>query len=340
MAQSAPSDWLRDAALRYAERGWAVLPLHSPAGGSCSCGRSDCGGKHPRTAHGLNEASTDPVVIAGWWRRWPKANIGIRTGSASGLVVLDVDPAHGGARTLSELGRGGNHLKTTARVLTGGGGWHAYYAHPGGDVPNDAGRRLGAGLDVRGDGGYVVAPPSRHPSGIPYRWYMRMQREVAPLPEWLAERLIQASPAPRAPIPLRAHDPHISLYADSALLGETQAVHAAPDHERNHSLNRAAFNLGQLVGAGLLDEERVTNSLRSVALTAGLGQRETDSTIASGLRAGRSNPRSIAHLAGGSSTRMAIARLTDNCAARTLTTSTDDTILTPEYGAPSAERSL
>jgi len=85
-------DLLR-AALDYVERGWFVVPLHSPAKGGCSCGRSDCAspGKHPRTAHGLKDASREPAKVREWWQRWPDANIGVLTGPESGIIVLDVD---------------------------------------------------------------------------------------------------------------------------------------------------------------------------------------------------------------------------------------------------------
>ena len=132
------------AALDYAAAGLPVLPLD---------------GKIPRNRGGLTNASTDPAVIAEWWRRWPSANVGIRTGAECGLVVLDVDTPKGGAGTLAELERKHGKLPATARVLTGGGGEHIYFRHPGRELRNSAGR-LGAGLDTRGDGGYVVAPPS------------------------------------------------------------------------------------------------------------------------------------------------------------------------------------
>ena len=90
---------LLQAALVYAKRGLPVLPLHAPdAGRECSCGKGKCPspGKHPRTAHGLKDATVDLVTINSWWSTWPTANIGIATGKASGLVALDIDPRHGG----------------------------------------------------------------------------------------------------------------------------------------------------------------------------------------------------------------------------------------------------
>src|SRR5947207_3382883 len=89
-----PGPEMIDAAREYAERGWPVLPLWWPRPGiGCACGRPDCSkpGKHPLTRHGLHDASTEAAAIRHWWTRWPRANLGIRTGAASGLLVVDVD---------------------------------------------------------------------------------------------------------------------------------------------------------------------------------------------------------------------------------------------------------
>ena len=143
-------------------------------------------GKIPRNRGGLTNASTDPAIIAEWWRRWPDANVGIRTGAESGVVVLDVDTPKGGAGALAELERKHGKLPATARVLTGGGGEHIYFRHPDRELRNSTGR-LGAGLDVRGDGGYVVAPPSVHESGRAYQWKRTLDRGLADCPAWLLE---------------------------------------------------------------------------------------------------------------------------------------------------------
>jgi hypothetical protein len=176
------------AALAYAAAGLHVFPLHSASAGRCTCGVAECGdvAKHPRTAHGLKDATTDPARIAEWWRRWPTANVAIRTGAVSGLVVLDVDPRHGGAATLAELERQHGKLPKTARALTGSGGQHIYFRHPGGELRNSAGS-IGDGLDVRGDGGYVVAPPSLHESARRYRWMRELERGLDDWPAWLLD---------------------------------------------------------------------------------------------------------------------------------------------------------
>jgi putative DNA primase/helicase len=185
---------LADAALSYARRGWRVFPLHNPVNSGCSCGKSGCDkvGKHPRTPHGLNDGTTDAAQIRRWWRQWPDANIGTVTGAVSGFVVLDVDPRHGGDPSLEDLTAKHGSLPDTTESLTGGGGRHLLFAHPGTPIHNDAGKKLGAGLDIRGDGGYVVVPPSRHASGQFYEWEASSHPNdvpLAPMPAWLVDRL-------------------------------------------------------------------------------------------------------------------------------------------------------
>jgi hypothetical protein len=162
-----------EAALAYAAQGWAVLPLHTPQKGGCSCGHP-CGsvGKHPLTAHGVKDASTEPARIRSWWQRWPQANVGIATGAASGLVVLDVDVRHAGEWSLGLLQQQQHApLPPTLTAATGGGGWHLFFRLPPDGLVRNATALLGLpGLDVRGEGGYVVAAPSQHACGACYRW--------------------------------------------------------------------------------------------------------------------------------------------------------------------------
>jgi hypothetical protein len=116
--------------------------------------------------------------------RTPKANVGIATGAMSGVIVLDVDPRNGGNESLAELeGRHGG-VPDTLQVLTGGDGRHFYFAAPEGvRVPS---RKVASGLDLKADGGYVIAPPSSHPSGGTYRWAQDAKgKPLAPCPPWL-----------------------------------------------------------------------------------------------------------------------------------------------------------
>ena len=180
------------AALSHASRGWRVLPLWWPVPGGCACGRSDCAnvGKHPigeLVAHGCHDASTDPEQIRGWWERFPLANVGLATGQESGFWALDIDPRHGGDVTLEALEAKHGRLPASLRSRTGSGGMHVLFRHPGdGRLSNSSGR-LGAGLDVRGDGGYIVGPPSRHASGGEYVLLDEDESVIEPAPLWLLE---------------------------------------------------------------------------------------------------------------------------------------------------------
>jgi hypothetical protein len=177
------------AALEYAARGWAVFPVHSAAGGRCGCGKSKCDkpGKHPRTEHGLSDASTNAEVIRAWWDRWPDANPAIATGP-SGLVVVDIDPRHGGDESLANLECEHGRLPNTPLCLTGGGGSHLYFL--AGDRPVRSRNGLAPGIDIKSTGGYVIGPPSRHVSGGEYLWDATAGRDdmpIAPLPAWLRD---------------------------------------------------------------------------------------------------------------------------------------------------------
>ena len=283
------------AAVVYARRGWPVFPCHSPLGSrtACTCGMPDCAspGKHPRVRNGLHAATTDEPQVRRWWDRWPRANVGIRTGEQSGLVVVDVDPAHGGAESLDRLvSAHGRFFDDTRTVRTGGGGWHFYFKHPGGLVRNDTGRRLGLGIDVRGDGGYVLAPPSLHSSGKRYE-LGEPRREVAALPEWLVDRLTREPSHPRFPSTDPMTGPHSERWAGAAFTGEMDRLRAAQEGTRNDTLNRIAFRLGQIVAAGALDEQRVRSALVQGAQAIGLGEREAVTTVESGMQAGERHPR-------------------------------------------------
>ncbi|MGH2478449.1 MAG: bifunctional DNA primase/polymerase, partial [Ktedonobacteraceae bacterium] len=158
-----------DYALKYARTGFHVFPLHSVTCGDCSCGRDTCSsvGKHPRTKNGVKDATTDYRQICEWWSTWPEANIGIATGRISnGLYVIDVDFAKGA--NLEHLAPFDlPTLTDTWTVETGSGGLH-YYLRSDEALPNTAGK-LAPFIDTRGEGGYVVAPPSFNKYGK-YRW--------------------------------------------------------------------------------------------------------------------------------------------------------------------------
>jgi hypothetical protein len=168
---------LLKAALAYARRGVPVFPCEP-------------GAKRPLTRNGHWDATKDPHAIGRWWRRWPSANVAVPTGKKSGVVVLDVDPNAGGSESLGKLEQAGAPVPKTARTRTGGGGIHLYFRYPREtNIRNSAGL-LGPGLDVRGEGGYIVVPPSRTQG--PYQWV-----DSSPLVEasWLIERLAEGEEA-------------------------------------------------------------------------------------------------------------------------------------------------
>jgi hypothetical protein len=168
--------------------GWAVGPAHTAIADECTCGNPDCKspGKHPLTPHGVTDATTDPAIITAWWHRYPWANVFIATGAESGFFVLDVDKDKGGEETLTGLEDEHGHLPETPQARTGGDGRHILLQHPGYHVPNRVG--FLPGLDIRGDGGYIIASPSIHKSGRRYAWEIRPDEvQLAPSPPWLLD---------------------------------------------------------------------------------------------------------------------------------------------------------
>lgn len=260
-----------DCALRYATK-WAVFPCKP-------------GAKVPACEHGCKDATRDAEQIRRWWTAMPEANIGIATGPASGIFVLDVDGDEG-LEALVDIGEG---IPGTLTQATPSGGLHLVFAYPA-EVGNSA-RKLGPCLDTRGAGGYIVAAPSVHPNGGVYRWANR--GEPQSVPGWLI-RLIRQAPA--KPKPLRAVDDDTkrNRYVQAALEREVADVAAAVPGTRNPTLNVAAYNLGTLVGAHALDAETAWSHLLAATAACGLPEREARKTITSGLTAGAANPRRIA----------------------------------------------
>lgn len=213
--------------------------------GTCACGGiPGCSpGKHPITEHGLKDATRDPQIIRRWWGRWPEANVAIATGN--GLFVLDDDPRHGGDLTLEALEVTHGRLPDTPTVLTGGAGFHHFLRSPDGvEIRNNVGA-LGPGLDIRGDGGYVIAPPSNHASGRTYAWECSLRVDelpIAPAPQWLLGLIAQASTS------------------NNGKRFETPPK--IPEGQRNASL----FGLGRALHARKLNYEEILAALRAVNL--------------------------------------------------------------------------
>ncbi len=173
-------------ALTYLGRGWSVMPIGHES-------------KRPIVKWKPYQTSRPTYGdVAAWWRL-DDTGIGIITGALSGIVVVDVDDRSGGQDSLAAYEAEHGPLPATVTARTGGGGLHLYFRHPGGRVPNAAG--ISPGIDIRGDGGYVVAPPSMHASGRRYEWLPGCcpdQMELADLPPGLLEeRVLSIAPTPR-----------------------------------------------------------------------------------------------------------------------------------------------
>lgn len=181
MTAAMPSQLLK-AALSCAKRGWPVFPLHHIVQEKCSCNRSECSspGKHPRTAKGVLDATTDQRQINDWWEERPNANVGVATGKGSGIVVLDLDVKTQGPERWAEL-LDINGAIDTLTTITGGGA-HWIFQAPEESLRSTA-SQIPKGIDTSAEGGYIVVPPSNHLSGQLYEWDNR--QSPTPLPEWL-----------------------------------------------------------------------------------------------------------------------------------------------------------
>ena len=181
------SNELLDAGIAYAAMGLPVFPCAPKT-------------KKPITAHGFKDASTDPDQVRRWWTDEPNANIGMPTGAPSGTVIVDVDPRHNGEESIEELQAAYGELPDTPESHTGGGGRHIVFAHPGGHVPCSQ-SKVAPGVDIKGDGGYVVLPPSLHPSGETYIWEASSDIAdvpLAPCPPWLVALATAQTPTSNA----------------------------------------------------------------------------------------------------------------------------------------------
>ena len=279
---------LLKAALDLAAREFAVFP--------CIPGQ-----REPATRRGFYDATTNPAVIRRWWTA-RAYNIGIRTGVASGMWALDVDVKDGkdGEANLRKLEREHGDLPPTIENITGSGGRHICFKYTG-PISNSTGK-IAPGLDVRGDGGYIIAPPSLHPCGRAYVQSVDSADALAVAPDWLLQLARKPKPtiSEQALANLRARREPVSpgSYGKAALEYETTALANTPLGQRNHALNRASFSLFQLVAGGELNEADVVNKLLEAANANGLmtdphdGPRKVTKTINSGARAGLQHPRS------------------------------------------------
>jgi Bifunctional DNA primase/polymerase, N-terminal len=256
------------AALQLAGEGHPVLPLE---------------GKTPLGRYGLSYATVDQAAIAAWWKRWPAANVGLR---CDGLCVVDVDGDQGEV-SLQRIEHRLGPLPPT-RAQTTGKGRHLLYAAPDELGNSTSGLGRPAGLDLRcGRRGYIVAAPSRHPSGRRYSW-LDPERPVVALPASWLEAL--ARPPSRPAIAPRVTG-RSSAYGRAAMQSELERLLRTQEGERNETLNLCVFRLAQLAAGGELDPAELEREATLVGSLAGLPQDEIRKTVRSALSAGLRCPR-------------------------------------------------
>jgi hypothetical protein len=273
------------AALALAAKGVPVFP----------CAPS---GKAPLTHRGLYDASTDPAQVASWERWQPSANLGVPTGFRSGLLVVDVDCKAGvpGIASLQAAERLLGALPSTLVSFTPSGGQHRWFTMPAIEIRNSAGK-LGdveaPGVDIRAEGGYVIAPPSSI-DGRPYAWAER--HPVAELPAGWVDALRRKERPP-----VQSWEPRTDrersraeTWCVRALQNEARDLAFAPGGTRNDRLWRAAAALGGLIHIGAIDAEDVRRALTWAANHWGSRTPRKDrATLERGLAFGRAHPRNI-----------------------------------------------
>ncbi len=297
-----------DLALSYAEAGVPVFPCraadedtgqHDPDTGEVIILKA----KTPLVSNGFKGATKNIPLIKRMWPRFPGAMVGIPTGEQLGAWVLDIDVHRdddgkiiNGFETLAALEDVHGPLPRTAVARTAGGGEHHYFEYAPG-VRNRG--RLGAGLDVRGSGGYVIAPGSKTADGRDYLWVDFDGLGLPPLPaapDWLLELVL-----PKAPVQHGGDYSYgggdNSAYVERAVSDELRMLATAPQGSRGEAVNRSAFNLGTMVGAGALSRSEAEAGLLDAAYANGVvakdGEKEIRAKIRRGLDAGIKQPRQI-----------------------------------------------
>lgn len=297
-----------EAAQECAAQGWHVFPAVIKDGAKKS---------HKSAKHSDGRAwgaTTDPEEIRRDFARWPEALLGIVTGPKSGFFVIEADTLdeHGvdGIANLRALIAEYGEIPATIEAESPTGSWHLYFRYPEGREIKNSASVIAPGIDARGNGGMVIAPPSyRADKGGAYRWINPPGFfDVADCPGWL----LDLATKPKAKLSERAgqgggrffdfNDAAGHGWGETALREEIAKLVAAPSGSRNEALNRAAFKLGQIVGGGHLDHDTVADRLRAAAAGIGLDESEIGPTIASGLRAGIEEPRQPGERPEGSNT--------------------------------------
>lgn len=264
----------------YISHGWKIFPVARAA-------------KKPLTPHGFKDASNKLEQVHDWWEKWKDANVAIVTGRDNGFWVLDIDKKSGGLETLKDLQDQHGRLNTLM-IQTGGGGLHYYFKY---DLDSSQRVKNGVeflkGIDTRGDGGYVVAPPSLHSNGNHYQVIHDVDPE--PAPQWLIDLLkekniIQSEEKKTNNGPAK-HTDKTSPYGKKALEIQCQNIRTATEGTRNHTLNKAAYSIGRLIAGGEIEMTEAVMELEKAGTDAGLDAHETKNTINSGIKSGERDPK-------------------------------------------------
>lgn len=280
-------------AQHYVAQGWPVFPCRSHAEENVDQATGEIitlSEKTPLTPNGFKGATRFARIIERWWSDWPDAAVGLPTGEKTGFFALDIDNKPGGANGfdwLSEMEAEHGPLPDTARVTSPNGGLHIYFKYVVGTRNRGA---LGAGVDIRSEGGYVLAAGSTMANGRSYKWETDT-REIADAPAWLLDLLLPKSAPAHTQYSLSAATNN--AYVDAAVDRELADLAGAPMGTRNNALNDAAFSIGTIVGAGALSEAEARALLQDVARGWGRDWSRCCKTIENGLTAGIQNPRHI-----------------------------------------------
>jgi hypothetical protein len=263
------------AALEFVRRGTPIFPISPQT-------------KKPLIKDWGSAASTDAKQIETWWQQWPAAMIAFPTGERSGIwgIDPDVDKKKGldGCAELAKLVAANGPLPPTCVCITPRGGRHYHWRFTGrAKLIRNSSSKIARGIDVRGEGGYMAVPPSVSAGGVAYQW----ENGETPVeaPDWLVDAAIRATKSRQS----------AQIWALTALVDECDKVANARSGERNDTLNKAAFNLGQIIAGGGLNAQEVRDRLFQAAEKNGSvaedGAQQTWATIESGLKAGFASPR-------------------------------------------------
>lgn len=259
-------DYLRNAALSIARQGTPIFP----------CSHAS---KNPLTEHGFQDASNDPDKVVAWWTKYPHALIGMPTGRITDVVVIDTDNARG-EEELRLLCEQADQKWPATRVVRTSRGRHFYFKYPGKIEIGCSDRNLPDDVDVRGNGGYVIIPPSPHPNGGRYELVENLP--IAELPLWLY-KAIKGQESGEA-IEIREATP---LWAFKQYHRVVAELRRAREGERNNLLNKAAWWAARVSGHPLLAPEITSKEIIQIARSLGLRDGEIMATCRSGEEAGR-----------------------------------------------------